>query len=79
MAVASYSIWRLYGYYRTYQDGKEEYDQLTEYVDENESLPTNEKNGQKSRKKKCPIRVDFDSLRKINPDIVGWIYIPNTV
>ena len=76
ITAASFSIWKLYGYYRTYQGGKEEYDQLKDYV--REDTPSEKEKKKKEDRDLCPISVDFHSLQKINPDLIGWIYIPGT-
>ncbi len=74
LAVAGFSGWKLYGYYRGYRAGEEEYRELTKYVKE-----TNEGTAKDPEEKEnCPVRVDFSSLRAINEDIAGWICIPDT-
>ena len=33
LAVAAFSAWKLYGYFRGYRDGEKEYEELTQYVE----------------------------------------------
>lgn len=77
LLAISFAAWKLWGYYSTYWDGKKEYDELTEYIDENKSQEE-EDDVKRLGESKCPVTVDFESIKKINPDVVGWIYIPDT-
>lgn len=77
LLTMSFAVWKLWGYHSTYRDGKMEYDNLTEYIDETELLKAANADKEPG-KNRCPVTVDFKSLRKINPDVVGWIHIPDT-
>lgn len=77
LLAMSFAVWKLWGYHSTYRDGKMEYDNLTEYIDKTELLRDEDADKEPS-KNSCPVTVDFKSLRKINPDVVGWIHIPDT-
>lgn len=80
IAVSLFAGWNLYRYYRVYHDGKKEYDTLEKYIEKNKSEDEGkvEKDAGAEEKDRCPIKVDFASLRKINSDVVGWIHIPGT-
>lgn len=71
-AIFCVAAWKLWGYWKNYHGGKEEYEELRKYTEE-----TTEKEKQ-AKKDTCPITVDFDALSKVNPDVKAWIYIEGT-
>ena len=72
---------------REYRESKESadvYTDLDKYVDIPEvpvETETNQTDPSESREMQAPNNdptIDFDALRSINPDCVGWIHIPDT-
>ncbi|MBR0411577.1 MAG: class B sortase [Eubacterium sp.] len=78
LGAVAFSLWKLWGFYQFYHKGKKEYDQLTEYVKEEKAEESTEGQAEGEKKDKCPVTVDFEGLRKVNPDVVGWLHIPDT-
>ena len=77
LGIFGYSIGRLYFYYWEYQKGEETYEELLDYVDEPEENPDDNILTEESEDEEMPLlKVDFEGLKKENPDVVGWIQIP---
>lgn len=58
--------WLMY----TYWNGQNEYDKLSE-----EAFSVNDSEGVTTL---GSFDIDWDALRAINPDVVGWVYVPGT-
>lgn len=63
IAVFCISGWKLYGYYKSYKQAKDTYQEI-----QKESVDTSRGERQ----------IDFSKLRTKNPDIVGWVYAKGT-
>lgn len=81
----AFSIYQLYGQFHEYEESKDAYADLSEYIKlpdqpeeppENSEMPGDEQSqyGEIGNLPKWP-EVDFEKLEGINPDIVGWIYL----
>lgn len=77
VGAALFSAWKLWGFYQSYRQGEKEYEDLTAYVKKKDTeKQKSEKNNNKEDP--CPVTVDFEALKKVNEDVAGWIYIPDT-
>lgn len=79
LILALISAWQLFGILYEYWQGEQTYDELTQYV----STPTPPAETLPPEATPVPDdtvwpTVDFDALKTINSDVVGWIYLEDT-
>lgn len=94
VAVLAFSLWQLWEIVSGYQEGKNSYSDLEQYVSFGESVDSTETSEKDTTTSEKPEdmntesteepdlsawpQVDFAQLSQINPDIVGWIFIEGT-
>ena len=91
IGVLVFSVWQLFGLYKEYQEGKDSYSSLEQYVSftepedtsANSTPPATSPTEDSTAITEAPDvsawpQVDFSQLSEINSDIVGWIYIEGT-
>ena len=74
IAVFCYAAFNLYHIYTEYKKGTDEYNQFEEMAVTERDADSAEVAGP-SAQIKPPIEVDFDKLKSVNEDVVGWIYV----
>ena len=80
IGVFGYAAFNLFNIYTEYKKGSDEYNAIAEMaVTEREptkSTQTIVTEPTQSMGLQAPMSIDFASLRAINDDVIGWIYIP---
>ena len=74
IAVFCYAAFNLYHIYTEYKKGTDEYNQIEEMAVTERDADSAEVAGPNAQLKP-PIEVDFDKLKRVNEDVVGWIYV----
>lgn len=92
--ILLFAGWKAYEILHEYEAGKEFYKEMEQFVSVPAPQPTKPKTEEATtapaevvpeepEKPKRPLdaqwpAVDFEALQQINPDVVGWVYIPDT-
>lgn len=82
--IFAFAAWKLVDLGAEYRRGTKEYERLEQYVQLPEEVPATTKTDDTQVPAQTqPVdtgwpQVDFVSLRMLNPDVVGWIYIEGT-
>lgn len=80
ICVFCYAAYNLCHIYTEYKKGSDEYNQIaqmavTERDPDADNQEEEEDAGPEGPSLKAPMNIDFDSLRSINTDVIGWIYV----
>ena len=74
VAVFCYAAYNLYHIYTEYKKGTDEYNNIEEMAVTERDPDSTEVAGPNAQLK-APIEVDFNKLKSINEDVIGWIYV----
>lgn len=74
IAVFCYAAYNLYHIYTEYKKGTNEYNSIEEMAVTERDPDSTEVAGPDAQPKP-PIDVDFEKLKSINEDVIGWIYV----
>ena len=74
-SALTYSIWHLMKAHQDYEDSRDVYEELEddfiEHPDTQDESQPDTNDGEYEY-----LQIDFDGLRKVNPDVIAWIDIP---
>ena len=77
LCLIVYAGWNLYTIHKEYQDGTDLYNEVAEQYVKPVIVDTEEQ--PEAEEGILDLDVDFESLQAQNPDIVAWIYSPDTL
>ena len=75
ICVFCYAAFNLYHIYTEYKKGTDEYNSISEMAVTERDPDEVEELGQPDEQPTAPISIDFSSLKSINDDVIGWIYM----
>ena len=74
-ALLLFPAWKLRGIYGEYQEGEDTYEELASFVEEPEDTPKLD-GGEPDAEPDGYLKIDFEGLQAVNPDVIAWIDIP---
>lgn len=75
LGIFFYSAVQMFRELKSYRDDQKAYDELNQFVEVIEDDASQHEDV--SQGNRIP-QIDFESLKEINSDCIGWIYVPNT-